>query len=68
MASLAANECLARLYRTRNLPNSDYAEIRVSLTEMAIEALAERTRCRMLARHVGAGDVEPVLGLPELSA
>lgn len=68
MASLAANECLARLYRTRNLPNSDYAEIRVSLTEMEIETLAERTPCRMLARYVGAGDVEPLLGLPELSA
>jgi hypothetical protein len=68
MASLAANECLARIYRTRNLPNREYAELRVSLTEMEIEAIAEGKSCPMLARHVGAGDVEPLLGLPELSA
>jgi hypothetical protein len=68
MASLAANECLARLYRTRNLPNREYAELRVSLTEMEIDAIPEREPCRMLARHVGKGDVEPLLGLPELSA
>jgi molybdopterin/thiamine biosynthesis adenylyltransferase len=67
MASLAANECLARLYRTRNLPNREYAELRVSLTEMEIEAIAEREPCRILARLVGMGDVEPLLGLPELS-
>jgi hypothetical protein len=68
MASLAANECLARIYRTRNLPNNEYAELRVSLTEMEIEAIAESRPCRLLARYVGAGDVEPPLGLPELSA
>jgi len=67
MASLAVNECLARLYRTRNLPNREYAELRVSLTEMEIEVIPEREPCRMLSRYVGMGDVEPLLGLPELS-
>jgi ThiF family len=67
MASLAANECLARIYRTRNLPNREYAELRVSLTEMEIEAIAEGDPCRLLARHVGEGDTNPLLGLPELS-
>src|SRR5205814_9576206 len=56
MASLAANECLARIYRTRNLPNREYAELRVSLTEMEIEAIAEREPCRILTRLVGRGD------------
>jgi hypothetical protein len=67
MASLAANECLARLYRTRNLPNREYAELRVSLTEMEIETIAEGEPCRVLAKHAGEGDAEPLLGLPELS-
>lgn len=67
MASLAANECLARLYRTRNLPNREYAELRMSLTEMEIETIAEGEPCRVLAKHAGEGDAEPLLGLPELS-
>ena len=67
MASLAAGECLARIYRTRNLPNREYSELRVSLTEMEIEAIAEGAPCRFFTKHVGAGDAEPLLGLPELS-
>lgn len=67
MASLAAGECLARVYRTRNLPNREYAELRISLTEMEIEAIAEGQPCRFLTKYMGAGDVEPLLGLPELS-
>jgi hypothetical protein len=35
---------------------------------MEIEALDEGEPCRMLTRYVGVGDVEPLLGLPELSA
>jgi molybdopterin/thiamine biosynthesis adenylyltransferase len=67
MASLAANECLARIYRFRNLPNREYAELRISLTEMEIEAIGESEPCRFLAKHVGEGDTNPLLGLPELS-
>jgi hypothetical protein len=67
MAALAANECLARIYRFRNLPNREYAELRISLTEMEFDAIGEADPCRLLERHVGEGDATPLLGLPELS-
>jgi hypothetical protein len=68
MASLAANECLARLYPYRYLPNREYAELRISLAEMEIEPIGEGDPCRLLAPHVGEGDAIPLLGLPELSS
>jgi hypothetical protein len=46
MASLAVDELLARLYGFRNLPNKGYATLRVSLTEMDIEAIAESGPCQ----------------------
>lgn len=67
MAAMAVNECLARLYRTRNQPNRDFAITRVNLAEMEIEAVAEGDPCPVFAPAVGVGDVSPPLGLPELS-
>jgi ThiF family/Prokaryotic homologs of the JAB domain len=67
MASLAMNELLARLYLLRNSPNRHYATVRVSLTEMEIQNETEVGQCQALAKHVGAGDTDPRLGLPELS-
>jgi hypothetical protein len=68
MASLAMNELLSRLYPVRNGPNRHYAALRVSLTEMTFENEPEVGRCQVLSRFVGAGDTNPLLGLPELSA
>ena len=67
MASLAVSECLARLYRTRNSANRDFAITRVNLAEMEIETIAEGEPCPIFAPAVGAGDASPPLGLPELS-
>ena len=67
LAAMAVNECLARLYRTRNRPNRDFAITRVNLAEMEIENLAEGAPCPVFAAAVGAGDMSPPLGLPELS-
>ena len=67
MAAMAVNECVARLYRTRNQPNRAYATTRVNLAEMDIEVVEEGPPCPVFAPAVGAGDVSPPLGLPELS-
>ncbi len=68
MASLVVNECLARLYRTRNQPNHHYAFQRVNLAEMEIETEPEGAPCPAFRPLVGRGDTEPLLDLPELSA
>lgn len=67
IAAMAVNECLARLYRTRNQPNRSYAITRVNLAEMEIEMVEEGVPCPVFAPAVGVGDVSPPLGLPELS-
>ena len=68
MAAMAVDEFLARLYRTRNRPNRDFAITRVNRAEMEIETVPESEPCRIFGPTVGAGDVSPPLGLPELSA
>jgi hypothetical protein len=66
-ASLAVNELLARLHPYRNQPNSAYATLAGSLAEMQFYPEEEAGPCDLLARHVGRGDVEPLLDRPELS-
>ena len=41
LAAMAVNECLARICRTRNRPNRDFAITRVNLAEMEIETVEE---------------------------
>ena len=67
LAAMAVNELLARLYQTRNVPNSRFAITRFSLAEMDIEAEAEGDPCPLFARIAGLGDISPMLDLPELS-
>lgn len=67
MASLAMNELLSRLYPIRNASNRLHATLRVSLTEMMMESESETGLCPLFARYVGAGNTNPLLGLPELS-
>jgi hypothetical protein len=63
-AALAVNEFLARLHPFRNQPNSHFAYLPVSLSEMAILPEPETGDCPLLKRHVGRGDVSPFLDLP----
>ena len=66
-AALMVNDFLARLHPYRNQPNRDYACIGGSLSEMQFYPEAEAAPCNILERHVGRGDVIPLLDRPSLS-
>jgi len=68
LAGMAVNELLARLHDFRDEPNRDYGVIGVSISQVMFYPEAESgTPCKITARHVGRGDVEPLLDQPELS-
>ena len=68
LAGLAVNELLARVHGFRDEPNGDYGSIGVSISQVMFYPEPEsRAPCRILARHAGRGDVEPLLEQPELS-
>ena len=67
ISSLAVNELLARVHRFRDDENEKYAATRVSLTQAVTYYEPETEPCRMFARHVGRGDVSPLLEMSELS-
>ena len=67
LASMAVNEFLARLHPYRYDDNADFAVVRTSLIQGETYRESETAPCPVLARHVGRGDVEPLLGMPELS-
>ncbi len=66
-ASLAVNELLARLHPYRLDSNDDFAVQRVSLSHGIFEHESEGAPCSVLSRHLGRGDVSPLLDMPELS-
>lgn len=66
-ASLAVNEFLARLHPYRDDDNCEYAIHRFSLSQGVFYREREGEPCHMLARHVGRGDMRPLLNLSELS-
>lgn len=68
IASLAVNEMLARLHPYRIDPNGDYAVNRISLSHGICDHEPDGEPCNVLARHIGRGDMEPLLEWPELSA
>jgi hypothetical protein len=68
LAGMAVNEMLARIHGFRDEPNRDYGTIGVSISQVAFYPEAESgIPCRIVARHAGRGDVEPLLEQPELS-
>ena len=67
VASLAVNELLARLHPYRLDPNGEYAVHRLSLSHGIYEHESDGEPCSLLARHVGRGDVKPLLEWTELS-
>ena len=67
-ASFAVNEFLARLHPFRIDPNSDFAAVRLSVSHGIFENELDGDPCSALSRHVGRGDVSPLLDWPELSA
>jgi hypothetical protein len=66
-AALAVNELLARLHPFRNLGNENFAIVGASLSEMQFYPESEASPCAILQRHVGRGDVMPLLERPSLS-
>lgn len=67
-SGMIVNEFLARLHDFRDDRGDTYATIGFSLSQMMIYPETEtRVPCRVFARHVGRGDVELPLDMPELS-
>ncbi len=64
---LLADEFLARLHNFRDDGNSRFAVNRISITQAQNYFEAEGAPCSVLSRHVGRGDVAPLLEMPELS-
>ena len=67
IASMAVNELLARLHPYRLDPNAEYATHRLSLSHGIYEHEDDGEPCAVLSRHVGRGDVSPLLDWAELS-
>lgn len=65
--ALTVNELLARLHPYRDDGNADFASYGISLTQAWLYHEPEGELCRVLARHVGRGDVRLLLDMPELS-
>ena len=66
-AALAINELLARLHPYRNQPNSSYATVSASLTELLFDPEPEGAPCDLLHRYVGRADMTPLLDRAALS-
>lgn len=67
VASLAAMELLARLHGHRDGGNAGWARMTLLLSHMHWEGEPDGEPCALLARHVGRGDVVPLLDDPELT-
>jgi molybdopterin/thiamine biosynthesis adenylyltransferase len=67
MASTAVNEFLARLHPYRLDDNSDFATVRTSFIQGANYLEPDGIASGAFFRHIGKGDVRPLLSMPELS-
>lgn len=68
IAGIAVNEFLARLHAFRSHEGGESEIIRFNFMETMLVTENSTECCAVLARHVGRGDVEPVLGWPSLSS
>ena len=68
IASLAVNELLARLHPYRLDKNEEFSVHRISLSHGIYEHEPDGSPCATLSRHVGRGDVNPLLDWAELSS
>lgn len=66
-SSLVVQEFMGRIHPFRNAPNRSYSIVRGNLTEPYLVNEPDGDSCGILRRHVGRGDVEPLLERPDLS-
>lgn len=66
-AALAVNEFLARLHPYRLAGNLHIDAVTMSLSAELVETPSHPDPCSALSRHLGRGDVRPLLDMPELS-
>lgn len=66
-ASLAVNELLARIHAFRQDPNDEFAIHGFSLTDGFFHHEGEGKPCPVFSKHLGRGDITPLLDMPELS-
>lgn len=68
LAGMAVNELLARMHGFRDEPNRRYATIGMSISQVLFYPEGETgIACKVMAKHVGRGDVLPLLEQAELS-
>ena len=66
-AALLVNEFLARVHNFRLDGNNEFASHGVSLTHNLRYSDPDGEPCASLSRHVGRGDMDPLLEMPALS-
>lgn len=60
-------EFLNRLHQMRDDPNAGFAMQRISLSHGFSDVSDDGVRCIVVSRYLGQGDLQPLLGMPELS-
>lgn len=68
VASTAVNDFLARIHPFRRVSNAEIDCLRISLADVLSYPDSYPDPCGYLSRHVGRGDMEPLLNHAELSA
>lgn len=65
VAALAVNELLARIHPFRTEPNLNYAQQKFSLVNWLFLNENDGLPCPVFSKHLGRGDVEPLLDMPQ---
>jgi ThiF family/Prokaryotic homologs of the JAB domain len=66
-SGLGVFEFLNRLHGMRDEPNARFAMQRISLSHNLSDVSEDGARCWVGSRYLGQGDLQPLLGMPELS-
>lgn len=66
-SGLGVFEFLNRLHQMRDEPNAGFAMQRISLSHSVSDLSGDGARCMVVSRYLGQGDLQPLLGMPELS-
>ncbi len=66
-SGLGVFEFLNRLHQMRDDPNAGFAMQRISLSHSFSDVYGDGPRCMVVSRYLGQGDLQPLLGMPELS-